>query len=160
MSDEEGRNGDEEGRRVCDEEGCRNNGLEPEVGGGPQVIEYPVGGRRVGIDGQVHDGAVHDASSANRALEIRRAMVDTDARDACGAQRVAAKRMRREAVSMLNRDAPIDIALHCDRAFNSGDLMRDTGKALFNHLYDPATSDKFLVNRHHNGTTGDHRNRK
>lgn len=71
-----------------------------------------------------------------------------------------AQRMKREAVSMLNRDAPIDIALHCDRAFNTGDLLRDTGKALFNHLYDPATSDKFLVNHHHNGKTGDHRSRK
>ena len=71
-----------------------------------------------------------------------------------------ARRMTREAVSMINRDAPIDIALHCDRAFDSGDLMRDTGVALFNHLYDRNTSDKFIINQIRNGTTDDHRTKK
>ena len=71
-----------------------------------------------------------------------------------------AARMRREALSMVNRDAPIDIALHCDRAFDAGDMLRDTGRALFNHLYDPRTSDKFLLNQFHNSTTSDHRTKK
>lgn len=71
-----------------------------------------------------------------------------------GAQRVWSR-----AVEVLNTDEPIDIAIHCRKLFDHADLFQDTGRALFNHLFDPRnprTSDKFIVNAACTGTVADH----
>ena len=65
-----------------------------------------------------------------------------------------ARRMRTEAVAMLNRDTAIDLSFHCLNAFDHGNLYRDATRGLFRHR-SADHSEKYELNQLHNGKTGD-----